>query len=638
MARNINQEQRDKNQWTDEEKMAAIVVGGVIGAGIGAGIGLILASKVYNTLAPEESSPTMMEVLETVYDMPKFSPLEQNFSTEVDETLTARNIAHALDGLGPYWQEIGKSLKLSEDKLTKTADQFSDNDRRLLEVILEWLLRNKHCSWKTIKEAVCQINMPEYSMIIDIHKTDLKRILAKFKSGPHYRTKKPRFDTCYEEWWLDQIEFEPDPLKQKIDEERDFRHIVKVVTNCVPIEWYRIGTELRIPQSMLQIIEADERTTDRKAIKMLSTWIANDEESTWQVLIDALQTLKFDAAVIAMTEIAPKKIMKKKCDMDAESSTRKNKKNKTSITNEKQKSNDTKKLLFKKLRSLLQVDEHITDDELIISLADHLNRANFLNRDHLKEVIRTLESLEKEMSTHSGTLRKWSDDLKKDKDDAWNVMTQLKDRNDKLTELQSDIARKRTAIVEQLQKVQKAPNYYLMSARTLQLHQHRIEMENILMIIRNEIQNAIEELNRAHADFVAISKQLNQCQIELKECVKDFEIFQKSMIASKPKVNLLAITLAGAALGGSVGAGVGVGAGLAAGPLGAIAGAGVLGIVGAWFGGKGAYYLGTVYNAKKSDEYKDCETMINSCIDAINENRKEISKITHTLNSMEHPW
>ena len=360
MARSTTE--RDQKKWTVEE--AAIV-----SAAIASDIGIALAEKVFNIFSPEESSPTMMQILDKVYDMPEFSQLEQNFSTEVDETLTARNIAHALVGLGPYWQEIGKSLKLPEDKLTKTADQFSDNDRRLLEVILEWLHRNKHCSWKTIKEAVCQINMPEYSMIIDIHKTDLKRILAKFKSGPHYRTKKPRFDTCYEEWWLDQIEFEPHPLKQKIDEERDFRHIVKVVTNCVPIEWYRIGTELRIPQSMLQIIEEDEQTTNHKAMTMLCTWIANDEESTWQVLIDALQALKFDAAGIAMTEIAQKKIMKKKCDTDAESSTRKKK---TSITNEKQKSNDTKKLLFQKLRSLLQVDGHITDDEIIISFEDHL--------------------------------------------------------------------------------------------------------------------------------------------------------------------------------------------------------------------------------------------------------------------------
>ena len=633
MARNINQEKRDKNQWTDEEKMAAIV-GGVIGAGIG----FVLASKVYNTFAPEESSPTMMEVLETVCVMPEFSPLEQNFSTEVDETLTARNIAHALDGLGPYWQEIGKSLKLPEDKLTKTANQFSDNYRRLLEVILEWLHRNKHCSWKTIEEAVCQINMPEYIMIIDIHKTDLKRILAKFKSGPHYRTKKPRFDTCYEEWWLDQIEFEPDPLKQRIIEKRDFSNIVDVVTKYVPVEWQRIGTKLRIPQSRLEIIKVDEQTTECKVIAMLSTFIRNDEESTWKVLIDALQALKFEAAAIAMTEIAPKKIVKKKCDMDAESSTKENKETKTSLTDEKQKNDDTKKFLLQKLRSQLHVDEHITDNELIFNFADYLKGANFLNREHLKEVIRTLESLQEEMSTYSGTLRKWSDQLNKDKDDAWKVICQLKERNNKLIELQSDIDRKRTTIIEQLLEIQKAPNYYLMSARTLQLNQHRKEIEEILMITRNEIQKAIEQLNRAHADYKDITEQLRQCQTHLKDCVEYFEKFKNSMIASKPQVNLLAITLAGAALGGSVGAGVGVGAGLAAGPLGAIAGAAGLGIVGAWFGGKGGYYIGQFYNTKKTEEYKDCEAIINSCIGAINVNGKEISKISQTVDSMEHPW
>ena len=270
--------------------------------------------------------------------------------------------------------------------------------------------------------------------------------------------------------------------------------------------------------------------------------------------------------------------------------------------------------------------------DLLPGVSAPLKKANFLNREHLKEVIHTLECLAEEMSTHSGTLRKCSAELKKDMDEAWKVICRLKDRSHMLTELQSDIARKRTAI-DQLHKVQKAPNYYLKSARTLQLHRHRIEM---VMITQNIIQNVIEELNRAHADYKAINEQLHQCQIELTECVNDFEKFRSSMIASKPKVSLLAITLAGAAFGGSVGAGVGAGAGLLGGPLGLIAGA-AGSIVGAWFGGKGGYYLGKVYNAQISVEYKHCEAKINSCINSIDENRKEISEITKTINSMEHP-
>ena len=568
--------------------------------------------------------------------------LEQNFITEVDETLTAnetltaRNIAHALDGLSSYWQKIGKFLGVPDDKLT--ADQFSDNDRRLLEVILEWLHRNKCCSWETIKKVVRDIKMPEYCMRIDIHKTDLKRILAHFKSGPHYRKKAPRFDTCYEEWWLDQIEFEPDPLKQKIDEKRDFRLILRVVNHYVPVEWYRIGTELRIPQSELKTIEADHLKTNRRIIEMLHTWITNDEESTWQVLIDALQALKFDAAAIAMTEIAPKKVMKKKCDTDPESSTGKNKKTKISLTDKKEKSNDTKKLLLQKLRSLLKVDKCITDDELIINLADYIKGASNLNRDHLKEVVRTLDTLENEMITYSATLRKWSTELRKDMDEAWNVITQLRDRYDKLKVLHSDIGRKIKTNIEQQLKIQKAPNYYLKSARTVQLYQHRREFEDILENIRKVIKNAIEELNSAHADYRASSEQLNQYQIYLEESVEKFKKFKNTMIAASPKLHLQAFTLAGAVIGGSVGAGVGVGAGVAGGPLGALAGAAGLGTLGCWLGNKGGYYIGQVYNSTKTIDYKECEKIINTSIDTINENRVALSRSTQTLNSMEHPW
>ena len=47
---------------------------------------------------------------------------------EIDPTLTARNIVHALDGLSSYWKAIGNGLNIPENILLRIANDFSDDD------------------------------------------------------------------------------------------------------------------------------------------------------------------------------------------------------------------------------------------------------------------------------------------------------------------------------------------------------------------------------------------------------------------------------------------------------------------------------------------------------------------------------
>ncbi len=53
--------------------------------------------------------------------------------------------------------------------------------------------------------------------------------------------------------------------------------------------WFSIGLALNIRPSILQAIEADERTDEHRFAKMLLRWLQNSEDRSWKVLVSALK-------------------------------------------------------------------------------------------------------------------------------------------------------------------------------------------------------------------------------------------------------------------------------------------------------------------------------------------------------------
>ena len=327
---------------------------------------------------------------------------------EIDPTLTARNIVHALDGLSSYWKAIGNGLNIPENILLRIAKEYSDDDRRFLEVILHWLSSNQHCSWENIKHVVNELEKSEYVDRIDTHIIDLKGILEHHRSGHYERQLLPKSVTCYEEWWLKRVEFEPDPLSRKIYE-MDLKDIYGVINKYDPTKWKIIGQDLGLLKSELDKIEIDNHNTETRLQEMIPTWFYLDDR-TWQELVNVLRNPKYNkAAAYAMIEVARNRPKQQHTGVP---SVEKKKNEGLHDNQEKEQRRNEKISATKKLRELLKVASTVSDEDLVENLAGHLKKAN-LTQDQLKEVVRAVERLEQTMKEYSKELKEWASKLKK---------------------------------------------------------------------------------------------------------------------------------------------------------------------------------------------------------------------------------
>ena len=549
---------------------------------------------------------------------------------EIDPTLTALNIVHALDGLSSHWKPIGNGLNIPENILLRIAKEFPDNDRRFLEVILHWLSSNQHCSWQDIKHALNKQEKSKYVERIATHIVDLKGILQHHRSGPHDRQLLPMSDTCYEEWWLKRVEFELDPLSRKIYE-MDLKDIYRVINKYDPTKWKIIGQDLGLLNSELDKVEIDEHDTETRLQRMISTWI-NMDGRTWQELVNVLRNPNYNkAAADAMIEAArnrPKQhtgvppVEKKKYEG-------------LNDNQEKEQRSNEKVSATKKLRELLKVASTVSDEDLVEDLAGHLKKAN-LTQDQLKEVVRAIERLEQTMKEYSKELKEWASKLKKDLETAKKFKTELIDRHQKLLRLQDHLEQQNETINTKFSDVHKESSFLQKTITRNRLQDHRLETENKLKHVNDEIRSSLTEIEHANTDYTTISYKLNECQIELATCVEEYRQFHNA-IEEVSKEKLLDWHIYRCiAIGGSVGAAVGGVTGAAGGPFGAIigfvAGIGVGQQVGHVIGDlTGSYYYGD-QNREQEDQYKK---LIDSCVKELKENKHELQTIQDQLNDAE---
>ena len=205
----------------------------------------------------------------------------------------------ALEGLSSHWHDIGTSLKLPLEKLLQIKEEFVGNDRRFFEVISHCLSNNK--DWVTIKDAVSNLNEPRYIETINVYLKEFWRIPVR---PGHHKQLLPKYDTCYEEWWLDRVELEPFSLRYTELHENDLKDILPVILKHCPAEWHVIGVMLGMSTGLLATIDLDMPNTSRKVSEMLEKWIHNKKNCTWRDLIDVLKKLEF---IQENPEIPPQK-------------------------------------------------------------------------------------------------------------------------------------------------------------------------------------------------------------------------------------------------------------------------------------------------------------------------------------------
>ena len=591
---------------------------------------------------------------------------------DIDPTLTARNIVHALDGLSSHWEAIGEGLDFTEYKIMQIADEFPDNDRRLLEVILHWLNSNKHCTWETIVEVVKKLGKDEYIEFINIHKEELKRIILKSKPKPklipHCRQLLLKNDTCYEDWWLDRVEFELDPLQRKVSE-KDFKHISAVIGKYVPTEWATIGHDLELSEAEIQITKKDYKDDTREQFQqMIYIWIYSNEKRTWKELVNVLRNSKYniaaadamiEAARDAMTEAARKRRMQK----------HEQKQTGTVLPPPETKVNDQdieqhrsiKKSTTIKLHKILKVADSVSDDDLVEDLADHIKKAS-LNQTQLKEVMNVIKRLEKYMKEYSDELGDWASKLKTDMEIVQDIKDKLFDRLQKLNKLQNNLKRKE--IYAHI--IHKESCSFEKNNTSDRQPQDRSETEKKLERVNKEIKTSLTEIDLANTDYKTISNKLDECQEDLNACVDEFEQFQSAMKKRSEGLwyclYILVIIIAvifGTIVGG-VTAGITAGApgiifGLVAGFIvGFIAGGCIGSHVRSWAGtcstggcirsrvrswaGMYSEITSRIFHRPEKHEHKECKKFIDSCITQLQDNTRNLQEIQDQLNTAKHPY
>ena len=139
------------------------------------------------------------------------------------------------------------------------------------------------------------------------------------------------------------------------------------------------------------------------------------------------------------------------------------------------------------------------------------------------------------------------------------------------------------------------------------MQDHRLETENKLKHVNDEIRSSLTEIEHAITDYITISYKLNECQIELATCVEEYKQFH-SAIEEVSNENLLDwYMFKGAIIGFSVSAAVGGVAGSTLGPLGTIAGLGL----GVTYGGAVGISLGAlagyIYEGRSREQNDRCK-------------------------------
>ena len=597
---------------------------------------------------------------------------------DIDPTLTARNIVHALDGLSSHWEAIGEGLNIHKNILLRTANEFSDDDRRLLEVILHWLSSNTHCTWGTIKHVVTKLKKYEYIAMIELHQQELKRILLHSKSMQHCRQLLPKNDTSYEECWLKRVEFEPDPLLHSVFDIDQYA-IYAVINKYNPTKWKMIGQDLGLPKSELDKIEIDEYDTETRLQRMISTWILFDDKCTWQELVHVLRNPKYNkAAADAMIEVArnrpkqhtgvpnvEKKIYKwintggrtwqelvvlhnpkyNKAAADAMIGAARNrpKQQHTGVPSvekikyeglhdhqEKEQRKSEKVSATKILRRLLNVASTVSDENLVEDLAGHLKKAN-LTQDQLKEVVRAIEILEQTMKEYSNEFQEWRSNLKKNIETAEKFKTELTHRHQKLLKLQKHLEQLNETINTKFFNIHKESSFLQKTITTYRLQDYRLETEDKLKYVNDKIRSSLTEIEHANTDYRTISYKLNECQIELETCVEVYKRFH-SAIEEVSKENLPNwYNYTGGAIGASMGAAVGGVTGSAVGPLGTVTGVAIGLGVGVHVGGALGVLTGFVYGERNREQKDQCNKLIESCATCV----EELEKSTHKLQKIQ---
>lgn len=233
----------------------------------------------------------------------------QERTQEINQTLTVKNIVSILSDIASRWKEIGSFLCIDSEKLEIIGSDCGNSSRCLTEVVYHWLGCEREPNWSTIIRLVREKRGRTYATKTRNYCKELSRILDHQRSTDrHCKRLVPKFDSSYEDWWLNRIQFETDPLSRELVQKTDLKDVVCCLKE-VATKWYDIGIALEIHKSVLDTIEKNfRRNTIRQLTEMITSWIDTVKQCTWRTLTNTLTQMQLNKAADCVNIAAIKNI------------------------------------------------------------------------------------------------------------------------------------------------------------------------------------------------------------------------------------------------------------------------------------------------------------------------------------------
>ena len=304
--------------------------------------------------------------------------------------------------------------------------------------------------------------------------------------------------------WFSQVPFNPMLLDLDVES-----HYVFLSLRKFCIEWFDIGIALKVPIDKLEEIDNDNRKTSIKLAKMIDFWINNCKCHTWRMLIETLFELGLDAAANSAISNACRAIMKggemqelpKKIDWDQKAEKRNTFCSK--ITMEISEMERRERMLVEKLCQLFNIPSIASNDLLLDNINQYILSCPSLTRNHLKEVVFTINIFSEMFHRRYVTLQNWVEELNKDIKSSGEIRALLITRkqelkehlfklNEKVEEIKLMLAEKRYCHTEIQSLLQSLANY-----------------EATIHNIKHGLDQCVKELHYANCNYQSLSEALS---------------------------------------------------------------------------------------------------------------------------------
>ena len=226
------------------------------------------------------------------------------------------------------------------------------------------------------------------------------------------------------------------------------------------------------------------------------------------------------------------------------------------------------------------------------------------------------------MKKYSNELKERASNVKKDMETAEKFTVELTRRHHDLLQLQNCLEQQNKTINTEFSDICNESSFAQKIIKKLRLLDYKLETEDKLKYVNDEIATSLTEIEHANTDYTRISYKLNECQIELETCVGEYKQLLNAFVVVVAKGDWSTV------IGASVGIAVGGFIGSAVGPFGTLLGLQFGGTAGGCcIGG----LVGLLYGAQTREQKHQCKKLLDSCDFCI----KEIEKNTHELQKIQ---